>query len=260
MSETDCHGSDLLEELPWDSQHFGFRVAQINSADVDDAGLEEVLQRARRTSVGLVYWATAAGRGVPERLLRDYTGVLVDWKTTLAADLPLGPSGTAPFRVEDWTIAEYPRQPATRRLLELGIAAGAHSRFYRDSRIPREKAAGLFELWTQACAQRTAADVVLTATRGRADSDPAGMVTLSVKEEVGQIGLIAVHQSARGKRIGDALLREAHRQMVQRGAKRTTVVTQRANVAACRLYERRGYSVQRVRQFFHFWPRETAAT
>jgi len=39
-----------------------------------------------------------------------------------------------------------------------------------------------------------------------------------------------------------------------------TVVTQRDNRSACRLYERNGYSIGRVEQYYHFWPLAPAVT
>ena len=48
--------------------------------------------------------------------------------------------------------------------------------------------------------------------------------------------------------------------MLAHGASRAIVVTQLDNASACRLYERSGYRLADLRNFYHFWPQEAAVT
>jgi dTDP-4-amino-4,6-dideoxy-D-galactose acyltransferase len=82
------------------------------------------------------------------------------------------------------------------------------------------------------------------------------MVTASTTDGAGRIGLIAVDDQARGAGVGSLLIRQAHRWMQGRGARQATVVTQLENQPACRLYERLGYHLADVRNYYHFWPLE----
>jgi ribosomal protein S18 acetylase RimI-like enzyme len=80
------------------------------------------------------------------------------------------------------------------------------------------------------------------------------MVTVAEADRVGNIGLIAVHERARGRGVGAALMAAAHRWMAGRGAAAATVVTQLDNAAACRLYQASGYGLAGVWHCYHFWP------
>jgi ribosomal protein S18 acetylase RimI-like enzyme len=86
------------------------------------------------------------------------------------------------------------------------------------------------------------------------------MITVKVADRIGNIGLVAVAESHRGRGIGSQLIESAHRWMINRGAATTTVVTQAANAAACRLYKRAGYTVAQAENVYHFWPQVNCST
>jgi len=247
---------EILLPLPWDSKHFGFQVGRITIPHIDDALLAVALQQAQEARIRLVYWPTHANRYVSEGLLGRFGGVLADRKTIFEIDLTKMQEAGLPKGGEGAVITEYPRASASVRLLDLAVSAGAHSRFSTDRRVPRDKFEALYRTWINRSTFREIADVVLIASVPDARSDPVGMVTVSVQDSVGQIGLIAVHESIRGRGLGQELIRAAHKGMSARGAHRSIVVTQLENRAACRLYEKSGYSVAEVVPYYHFWPLE----
>jgi len=124
-------------------------------------------------------------------------------------------------------------------LLELAHMSGAFSRFDLDPRFHPwfEK---LYTTWIAGClAGRPSDAVFVTGTSARI----TGFATLSHSQGEGKIGLIAVHPDVRGMGLGTALLNEADHWFSERKCSHATVVTQRANLPACRLYERNGYTV-----------------
>jgi len=137
----------------------------------------------------------------------------------------------------------------------LSLAAGVYSRFHCDPRFPRDKFEELYRIWIERSVRRELADVVLVA---RDATEPTsgllGMVTVSAAEAAGSIGLIAVAEMARGRGVGRRLIEAAHVWMRQCDAVEGRVVTQRANLPACRLYERAGYRLSTVEHYYHFWP------
>jgi dTDP-4-amino-4,6-dideoxy-D-galactose acyltransferase len=248
-----CEGPGaLLEHLPWDSRHFGFAVARVAAPALDDPALRAVLDDARRNGVRLVYWAAAAGRVVPEALLHEFGGLLADRKATFQADLSTAPRADGSPQPGGFRVTEYAEAAVSGRLLRLAVAAGEHSRFRTDPRIPRDKFEGLYESWIRQSVARQLADAVLVA-EGE-EPGPAGLVTVAAAGASASIGLIAVEGGARGRGLGALLMHAAHRWMAARGAVRASVVTQLENRAACRLYERCGYVLDGVRNYYHFWP------
>lgn len=244
-----------LELLPWDSAHFGFRVARIVGPDASDECLRELLTAAASTDVRLVYWAATAGRPVSDSCIKEFNGLLADRKVTYSQTLCANPLPPAGLRAERPRIVEFPLGPATPGLIELAIAAGQSSRFHVDPRIPQDRFRALYTRWIERSTRREIADAVLVAVDGRDTAPSVGMVTCSVSEDnLGNIGLLAVHESARRSGIGARLVEAAHADMIRRGASASTVVTQRANEPACQFYERLGYRPSSISDVYHFWP------
>lgn len=247
-------GCSALSWLRWDSDYFGFAVARITVAELDDATVLDALQSAKTQSIPLVYWATSPGRAVPPEILAEFRGTLVDKKATFAREL--GPEGWAmpASEADSFKVLEYPQVPACPRLLALGVSAGQHSRFKTDPRIRAEHHQGLYEMWMRRSTLRELAGAVFIAVARKAPTEPVGVITISASEGVGHIGLIAVHSDARGQGVGKRLMEAAHAWMRAAGARRAEVVTQLANRAACRLYQSCGYQLRDVVDYYHFWP------
>jgi dTDP-4-amino-4,6-dideoxy-D-galactose acyltransferase len=246
--------SPTLEPLAWDSEHFGLPVARLTDPDLEPAALREALETARIRGFRLVYWPAGAGRVAPEDVLREFDGLLVDRKGTFAVDPIPAPTDREPMGPVP--IVEWPRQPPSESLLRLGVSAGLYSRYRVDPRIPAGAFDSLYRMWVTCSALGELADALLVAAPSGLEEEPLGLVTIKIDGPAGQIGLIAVHDDARGKGVGSALIAAAHRWMLARDARRATVVTQLDNVPACRLYERSGYRLADLRNFYHFWPWE----
>jgi dTDP-4-amino-4,6-dideoxy-D-galactose acyltransferase len=237
--------------LDWDSRHFDLRVAQIVSAELSDAALASVLRHARDDGVQLVYWFTGVNRDVPVSLLTEFTGLLVDWKTTFVLDIAVEPAVVSPHVGFD--VAEWPSSPATPELLALGVSCGVHSRFHADPYLDREKVDDLFRIWTEKSARGKLAEATIVATPSESDK-PVGLVTISRREDTGRIVLVGVGKGHQGMGVGTLLLDTAYRWMARHGLGTAVVVTQRRNAAACRLYRKAGYREHSVERVYHFWP------
>lgn len=245
-------GPAALTPLDWDTRHFGVPVARLDDPGLSDGALAEALGAAGREGIRLVYWPAPRDRKVPEALLRDHHGLLADRKATYAADLPVAAPEGVPG---GWRVRPFPRGPATTDLVALAVASGEMSRFRLDPNVPSGRFEALYEAWMARSTTGELADAVLVADLPGRDDRPSGVVTLSVRDGVGRIGLLAVRDDSRGRGLGGLLLTSAHREAAARGAGRVEVVTQLDNAAACRLYEKAGYRLGGVAYVYHFWPR-----
>lgn len=244
----------FLRRLEWDSRHFGFAVAKITAPCLPLAQLSAALQWARRHGMHLVYWPASCKQKVPPSFLEYYAGLRADRQVTFQREFVTCGTESQHKSTPGIQIREYPKGAANAALVEFALTAGVCSRFRADLRIPAAKFASLYETWIQRSTRREIADVVLIASPVMAPQDVLGMVTLSVADETGQIGLLAVAASARRRGVGRALLEAANRWTRERGAIRNGVTTQLANRPACALYESAGYTMVDVTDFYHFWP------
>jgi ribosomal protein S18 acetylase RimI-like enzyme len=247
-----------LARRDWDSDCFGFDVADVIEHELDGRPLRGVLAAARADGYRLVYLAAQSGVVVDQGLLEEFGGLLVDEKVTFARSLDHDSSLAGEHAlvvpgkgVTVVSVAPYGEPCARPELIELATLAGEYSRFKTDPSFPPELFQKLYGAWIERSVLGEIADVVLVASAGQAGL--AGMVTASVAGSQGSIGLLAVASGMRGRGIGRALMSGAHRWMRQLDATQSRVVSQMANEPASRLYRRMGYGIASVKQVYHFW-------
>ncbi|MDK2980409.1 MAG: dTDP-4-amino-4,6-dideoxy-D-galactose acyltransferase [Chloroflexota bacterium] len=232
------------EILNWDSDFFGLKTARICTPDLDEQHLAKTLQNLRSRNVRLVYWPASHPANFDVSALG---GRLVDQKATFELELAKSPTLTAPPQVE---VKPFTRDIPQQVLWDLALQAGSLSRFARDPQFPPDRFQALYLEWMRKSLNGEMADEVLVAA---AQDVPTGMVTLSAREDSGEIGLIAVEEGFRGRHVGLALMAAAHDWYAARHLHRARVVTQADNQPACRLYRRCGYEIARTEYFYHFW-------
>ncbi|MGD9723645.1 MAG: GNAT family N-acetyltransferase [Pirellulales bacterium] len=241
-----------LVALDWESEHFGFSVARLDADGLGDARVWAELAAARHRGVRLVVLTTVPERLVPPDLLMEFQGTLVDRKATFARALAAGPTSLSVNDTDG--VAEYQETTVSDALAALALSAGAYSRFQLDPRFPRQHFEAMYRLWIERSVRHEIASAVLVVRAADLPDGLAGLVTVSVADGTGKIGLIAVAEPARGHGVGRRLVAAAHRWMQHNGARRAEVVTQLANAPACALYQRSGYSLARVEHYYHLWP------
>ena len=195
-----------LTRLDWECQHFGLSAIQLAPAELDDVALVATLQLARRQGAQLLVWPANGGRDVPQVLLQEFGGALVDRKVTFRRALqPLLASENSSLSV-DFPVIPYPSTTPSAALIELAISAGIYSRFHVDRHFPHQAFEAMYRRWIERSVAMELADKVLAVPLGHqgllADGPLAGMITLSEAGGVASIGLVAVATAARGKGIG----------------------------------------------------------
>jgi len=238
--------------LDWDSAHFGFPVARINSS-VAFWSLDGIAERMRNHGIVLAYFNV--GTRVPsisDEALSRLGGRLVDQRVTY----------TARLTSDDWAnlepeldhdhfhIAEYRSVEVASSLRRLALESGAFSRFRLDPQIPQGVFEAIYDAWIRRSVAREIADEVLTANE---DDRIIGFVTVRAGGPLGEIGLLAVDASARGRGVGLSLVRAAHSAMLRHGCTQARVATQKDNLGACAVYQSAGYVVSEVERVYHFW-------
>jgi dTDP-4-amino-4,6-dideoxy-D-galactose acyltransferase len=233
--------------LQWDSDFFGFRVAQIDRFDFGVDGLSAMLQELRTSNYRLVYWQVPTEHPAIAAMAEKFGGVLVDEKITYLKELTRPASTDSPHSFD---IAPYLRSEPEPALIDLALESGVYSRFRVDPAFPKALFEKLYICWiTRAVRKEIAWEVLVVRNAG----EMLGVVTLGEKEKRGAIGLMAVSPGSRGMGIGTVLVDSAERCFAEHGYDAVQIVTQRANAAACGLYESRHYQIESIDKVFHFW-------
>jgi dTDP-4-amino-4,6-dideoxy-D-galactose acyltransferase len=199
-----------------------------------------------------MYLLVDSGDAEAIRLAQRFGWRTVDLRVTLGAalaDVAQGADGVRAAAADDIS-----------RLRELAKRSHRASRFYADGSFPREACDDLFAKWIErSVLDRDFAGVVLVALNEALDealdeiSEPLGYISCAIKDNGGQIGLIAVDEKARGQGFGQRLLAESARWFAAQGAERISVATQGSNIPALRMYEHFGLSIESMQIWFHWW-------
>ena len=229
--------------LTWDTKFFGIMTGRIIPTLLQENQLASILIEMRKKGFQLVYWAS--DHQYPYDF-QPYSGVLVDIKTTFEINLQNINLDSLPLPKTE----PYSSSLPFFQLEKLAVQSGIFSRFALDNRFPHEKFTALYKSWIRKSVSGELANEVLVI---RQNNHIAGMVTLSNKNGVGNIGLIAVDEEFRGRKFGQQLVCDAQRWFIQHGCHTAHVVTQGDNLPACRLYEKCGYQEIKIEFYYHFW-------
>ena len=76
------HAPLVLEARKWDTKFFQFPVCQFRTPRCEASELESALRKARARGFQLAYLVTGSSTSIPERIVKEYRGRLVDEKVT----------------------------------------------------------------------------------------------------------------------------------------------------------------------------------
>lgn len=233
--------------LPFDSELFEFKVAKILAPRLDLTRLKTILSELNQYGVKLVYWAADAKDETSLIAAISLGGFLGSKQVTYYIE-----HGQVNFPVidDDFVIEEFAKKRPTVELKLLAFQAGNYSHFRTDKKFPEDLFYKLYIAWITNCVNHSIADKVFVA---KYKQEIIGMITAGKKSGRGDIGLLAVKEEFRGKKIGEYLVKKAQQYFVDTGVKYSQVVTQETNIAACKLYAKCGYQIEKEENFYHFW-------
>jgi len=237
-----------MRVLEWDSAFFGFPIARIEPAAI---GAAEFESWRTQFDIRCAYLLIGAADHASARTAAENGFRAVAVRVTLTAGEE--EKGSGPHsRPAPGMIGARSRQCAAGDVDALkAIARSSHydSRFYADGQFDRARCDDLFAHWIERSCGGWADRVFVFDHDGRA----AGYVTVHRHGDAAQIGLVGVHERARGRGAASALVAEARRWCDAEGLRPLTVVTQGGNAAALALYQAAGFDVTTVALWYHRW-------
>jgi dTDP-4-amino-4,6-dideoxy-D-galactose acyltransferase len=233
--------------LEFDTEIFGFKVARILATKLSLEKLQEVLKRLQEQKIKLVYWLSDSTDKVSQDAAIKLKGFLSDEKVTYLINLK---ELAASNLLIDPEIVIYQENTPNKELEELALQAGSYSRFKMDPNFPKDLFFKIYRVWIKNSVNGLIADRVFTIQQ---KNKIVGMITLGAKNNRGDIGLLAVSAEFRGRNFGVKLVKSALAYFNTSGFSSAQVVTQKANIAACSLYEKCGFQQEKIENVYHFY-------
>jgi dTDP-4-amino-4,6-dideoxy-D-galactose acyltransferase len=238
------------EYLDWDSRFFGKKIGRITL----DQAIEEALNIPSDYDLVYVFdegpfWEKTT-LDVPEMLVRKVDEkVVFFWKNE---------GGEAPQsgRLFDPEVEDFYSWDLPSSLEALAYQSGHRSRYFLDPGFTEAEFRRMYKTWIDKSLKRALADYLLVFRVQHHDSEEiGGFVTFRINTEKrrGTIGLIAVDERHRGKKIGSTLMEHIKRLCVYLQLDGFEVATQRDNEGACAFYRRNGCELIRQSVIYHLW-------
>ncbi len=230
----------MIQFLEWDSEFFGLKIGKYNISEPSIVDLKRMLDAKKQHEYELLYIFMD---NPPSQDCTDWLqsngGHLVDEKVIYEKAIHN-------VSLPNLDVTEYSGS-LTQELIDLAIASGHSSRFKTDKKL-NPKFEAFYTLWMQKSVSGELADKIFVY---KENSDVKGFVSIKIKNGIGQIGLIAVDESMRGKGIGKSLIAACDKWLFDNKITRHQVVTQMQNNGACALYEKCGFSISEVQTIYH---------
>jgi dTDP-4-amino-4,6-dideoxy-D-galactose acyltransferase len=234
----------MYQLLEWDSRFFGFGIASISSEGFTANYIEPLLTTLKIQGIRLAYCFLSPDDIEKNILAITYGGFLADEKTTFKKVISADQNKAIHPHIHSYD------GPMSAQLADLAIQTGHMSRFRIDPNFPAGSADRLYTKWMENSLNKQLANEVLVYSENQSI---LGMITLSLKQDKGIIGLLGVDTEQRGKNIGSELVDASEVYFSRQGVYQLEVVTQLANNGACRFYEKTGFVLSRVVNVYHFW-------
>jgi len=233
------------ELLNWDSNLFEFKVAKIIDNKLNVGELEKTLKELKKVKIRLVYWATDNKDKNLSRSLKIFNAFLTGQRIIYVkkiASPEISSKTQASFK-----IGGYNKKRPENELIDLIIDGAKYSRFYVDPKITKKQYEDLHKIWITNSVKENKIFVI------KENKKIIGFVSLNQKNNRGNIDFIVVNKRYRGKGLATALLNKAHDWFLINNYNQVQAVTQKENIASCKMYEKLGYKLEKTEEFYHFW-------
>ncbi|MFW5700612.1 MAG: GNAT family N-acetyltransferase [Cyclobacteriaceae bacterium] len=229
-----------VEKLEWDSNFFGFLVYKINISSPLELN-SNLICNLFKNNVRLIYVFLEKGV-ISSDILAKVNGKLVDTKVIYSKKLE------HIFLQKKSYITEFEGPYLDEKLFELVFQSGEESRFKKDKLLPEGSFERLYTIWIEKSLKNSNTHKFFIY---QLDNEIVGFISVEIKDKFGQIGLIAVDYSHRGKGIGKELLMKAESFLFSKNIYELRIPTQKTNNRACKFYEGCDYKVLNQTNIYH---------
>lgn len=224
-------------QLKWDTDFFGYKVGKLL---LNDNNLDENL--LINNDFKLIY--LFSNEPLSEALVKKHNLFLSDEKIDLITNV----SNLTYNKFENENLVEL--NILDDNLLDLTFQSGHFSRFKIDSNFKNNEFETLYTAWIEQSISHENADKVIGFS---INNKVVGFITFVLKNNMFDIGLIAVNEQHRSLKIGKQLLAYVFNYSLSKKVDFVTVTTQNKNQGALNFYLKNGFSINKTTYIYHLW-------
>jgi len=234
---------EACKYLDWDSEFFACRIARANRRRLDPAALGALLDWCAANRIECLFFLADSDDAQTARLAEANQFLLADVRMTFERKV-----GESSVSSSD-AVVRFAREEDLGALRAIAKTGHRDTRFYFDQHFDRAKCDLLYEAWIENSFRGFAQDVLVA----EIDQKPVGYITIHLRGDEANIGLVGVAEGHQGVGLGSILVRHFLSWAARKGAERATVVTQGRNTRAQRLYQRNGFVTASFQLWYHRW-------
>ncbi len=241
--------SKIVELLEWDTDFFGFPVAQILQNRLDEKSVDELYAFCQENKIRLLQFKCDAHHRPSVLLAEENNFHFADVRMTYRQHL--GMDSTNKKALPESLSLRVGCEADIPDLHDIIHDLYTHSRYYFDTNFPRDRIQIFYKNWIEKAIFGQFDDMVWVLC---ADNVPVGFCSAKFSE--GQqvaLGLVGVAPSASGKGMGTFLMQEILFTLYERNISHVSVVTQGRNYIAQRLYQRNNFLIEKIEIYYHRW-------
>ena len=226
-----------IDYKEWDTKNFGFKVGSVNIGNIKDFSIVTVKKEAKKKGFKLIYLQS------PIKLENSH--LFFDEKITYTKPN----KEKQGFNLHIDEILSYNSKYINEDLYKLAILSGEYSRFNLDNKFPKDKFFLLYNKWIEnSILSNFATDVLVYKVEGKI----VGLLTYHNKNDISNIGIIAVNPAYQGFGIGSKLIKFYQNKLTDEIIE-LEVITQGINKTARAFYEKNGYKIKSKIYIYHLW-------
>jgi len=228
-----------VQHLDWDTNFFGYEVGKIMLAE--HTSINNLMVNHDHYELVYLFSEEALNSDDCKNIGADLVDIKIEFIKS--------PQAPKNILIHDNQIKIKKAGQLSDDLLQLVYESGIYSRFKLDNHFVNNEFEKLYKAWIEKSFSDEHAEVLGAYN----NQELVGFVSLGLKFEIANIGLIAVKENARGMHIGKKLLEAANEYAIAHHSKYLTVVTQENNIQAMHFYQKNGFTIDKKTYIYHLW-------
>ncbi len=228
----------IAEKKEWDSDFFGINVGAVTIGTNEINNHELSVLAAGGFDLIYINSKTPVTFASP---------LFSDCKVELKSTAPEAPKACSNHVIPYNDTMDYPS------LLSLSLQSGEYSRFKLDPALAKGEFALLYKQWLDNSINKKIANEVFV-VQNQDQNAAMGFITLAIKNNYCEIGLLAVDSNYRRRGVGKDLIATAWKYALSHNLNELRVATQERNAEALEFYKAAGFEIFDRTYIYHYWP------